>query len=57
MRSMQEMEVLDWRAGAGYSESFGHEAVHLARWLRTGDADAQHWGPWWADGKACQAGL
>src|SRR3990172_1240045 len=49
--------ALAWRAGAGYSESFGHEATHLARWLTTGDADAAHRGPWWVGGRACQAGL
>ena len=57
MRSMQEMEVLDWRAGAGYSESFGHESVHLARYLVSGNADVNHTGPWWVGGRACQAGL
>jgi hypothetical protein len=44
--------ALDWRAHGG--ESFGHEAVHLARWLVTGDSDAQHLGPWWVGGLACQ---
>jgi hypothetical protein len=54
---MRSMDVLDWRAGAGYSESFGHESVHLARYLTTGDPDLNHFGPWWANGKSCQSGL
>jgi hypothetical protein len=51
------MYVLDWSMGPGWSESFGHESVHLARWLATGNDDAKHAGPYWVNGRACQAGL
>jgi hypothetical protein len=53
----ERIYALDWRAGVGYSESFGHELIHLARWLKAGDADPKHTGPWWVNGRACQSGL
>lgn len=56
---LNRMYVLDWTEQPWFSESFGHESIHLARWERTSrrDADALHAGPWWVGGKACQANL
>ena len=55
----RKMLVLDWHGGPGWSESFGHESVHLARLLVSprGDSDPGHKGPWWVGGRACQANL
>lgn len=53
---LRRMYVLDWNEHPWFSESFGHEAIHLARWEQTShkDADPHHAGPWWVGGKACQ---
>jgi len=61
---LRRMYVLDWTLHPWWSESFGHESIHLARRIVSGNPDAGHDGPWWVTdkktgqpGRACQAGL